>query len=122
VLIVFLKECVQLLPDNDDSSVKSSTSALGEANHPADSGYTELSIDIESMRRSFAKLYSIPDVPFQSLLVNAIVFLARTLETDLRSSNLLSRRDEYVNLFLIIMEIPALGSPEFLEAAMPQFC
>jgi ubiquitin-protein ligase E3 A len=115
-----MKECVRLLPDNDDSSEKPSMSALSGASRLADSSRT--SIDVESMRRSFTELYSIPDAPFQSLLVNAIVFLSRTLETDLRSSNLLSRRDEYVNLFLIIMEIPALGSPEFLEAALPQFC
>lgn len=82
----------------------------------------EVSVDIASLRRAFAKLFSIPDLPFLPALVNAVVFLSRKLETDLRSMKVLTRHKGYINLFVIIMEIPVLGSPEFLEMGTPQFC
>ena len=79
-------------------------------------------VDIEAVRRSFTKLFAIPDLPFLNSMINAIVFLSRALEMDLHTRNSLSLRDNFINIFLIVMEIPALGSPEFIESATPQFC
>ena len=84
--------------------------------------FTDVSVDIAAVRRAFTALFSIPDLPFQSALVTAVQYLARTLDSDLRASNVFSCRLDYVNIFIIIMEIPALDSLEFLESAMPQFC
>jgi len=82
----------------------------------------DVSVDIASVRRAFTALFSIPDLPFQSALVTAVQYLSRTLDSDLRATNTFSCRLDYVNIFIIIMEIPALDSLEFLESAMPQFC
>ena len=79
-------------------------------------------LDFESVRRAFSELFAIPDVPFQPALINAITYLSRTVETDLRSYNQFARNPNYINIFLIVMEIPALDSLEFLENATPQFC
>jgi len=80
------------------------------------------SLDILSVRRAFAELFSIPDLPFQSALLTAVSYVSRSIDADLRSVNVFSRRPEFINLFLIIMEIPVLDSLEFMDAAMPQFC
>jgi len=82
----------------------------------------DVSVDVASVRRAFAQLFAIPDLPFQSALVTAVQYLSRTLDSDLRATNIFSCRLDYVNIFIIIMEIPALDSLEFLESAMPQFC
>lgn len=82
----------------------------------------DVSVDITSVRRAFNQLFAIPDLPFQSALVTAVQYLSRTLDSDLRATNAYSCRLDYVNIFIIIMEIPALDSLEFLESAMPQFC
>jgi ubiquitin-protein ligase E3 A len=82
----------------------------------------DLVLDVQSIRRAFTKLFAIPDLPFQSTLISAVHYLSRTLAADLRSRNIFSKYPEYPNVFIIIMEIPALSSLEFLEEAMPQFC
>jgi len=79
-------------------------------------------VDVQSVRRAFKKLFSIPDLPFQSTLISAVHYLSRTVAADLRSFNVFSKYPEFPNIFVLIMEIPALGSLEFLEEAMPQFC
>ena len=54
--------------------------------------------------------------------MTAVQYLSRTLDSDLRATNVFSCHPDYVNIFVIIMEIPVLDSLEFLESAMPQFC
>ena len=82
-----------------------------------------LTVDIESLQRAFSELFALDDAPYLSALVNAIVMLSRLLDADLQAGtgHKFYRQPNYVNLLVIIMEIPALDSPEFLEAAAPQF-
>jgi len=109
--------------DTDDDTlsavaVENVAAVMTSPSHAA----VDVSVDIASVRRAFTALFSIPDLPFQSALVTAVQYLSRTLDSDLRATNLFSCRLDYVNIFIIIMEIPALDSLEFLESAMPQFC
>jgi len=102
-----------------------STAGAYVSSHVARSGCratVDVSLDIASVRRAFTALFSIPDLPFQSALLTALQYLSRTLDSDLRGANAFSCRLDYVNIFLIVMEIPVLDSLEFLESAMPQFC
>jgi len=81
-----------------------------------------VTVDLASVHRAFERLFSIVDVPFQGALINAITTLARTLETDLHSYNNFLRQPNYINIYLIVMEIPHLDRLEYLERATPQFC
>lgn len=80
------------------------------------------SLDIESVRRAFGELCLVQDSDFQSALVNGLLYLSKSLETDLQTFNTLMQNQHYINIFLIVMEIPSLDSIEFLESATPYFC
>lgn len=82
----------------------------------------EVSVDLDCVRRSYTELFAIPGHPFQGALINALVYLSRTLEMDLRYHNAYHHNPNYLNIFLIVMEIPTLHSPEFIKSATPLFC
>lgn len=79
-------------------------------------------VDINSLRRSYTALMNIPDHPFQGALINALLYLSRTVDIDLRYNKPLDKDQNYLNIFIIVMEIPCLQSPEFVESAFPEFC
>lgn len=82
----------------------------------------EVTLDIESVRRSFKELFGISELPFLASMVHAIVYLSKTMQMDIRYYKPHEKDPNYLNIFLIIMEIPNLQSPEFLESAFPKFC
>ncbi|XP_076343706.1 ubiquitin-protein ligase E3A-like isoform X2 [Tachypleus tridentatus] len=82
----------------------------------------EVTVDLESVRRAFVVLFGIPDRPFQDALINAISTLCMNLEIDLKYYNPCPRDPNVINIFLIIMEIPMLECPEYLDSALPAFC
>lgn len=61
---------------------------------------------------------------FESALVNALVSLADNIELDLRvfGVNTSESTDSLLNVFLIVFEIPVLGSSEYLEMALHMLC
>ena len=83
---------------------------------------SEVTLDVESLQRAYTKLFSLEEQTFQSAMLNAITYLSRNLETDLRSYNRYMLNPNYINIFIIIMEIPQLSSLEYLENSIPQFC
>ena len=82
----------------------------------------EVTLDIESVRRSFKELFGISELPFLHAMINAICTLSKSLEVDLRCYKPYDVDPDYLNIFLIILEIPDLHSTEFLESAFPKFC
>lgn len=85
-------------------------------------GDDEVTVDLESVRRAYSELFSIPDHPFQAALINAVTTLARDLDMDLKFKKPYEQDPDYLNIFLIVMEIPSLHSPDFIEKATPLFC
>ncbi|XP_074650630.1 ubiquitin-protein ligase E3A-like [Tubulanus polymorphus] len=84
--------------------------------------FTDINVDFDSLRRSYAKLFSIPDLPFNSALINALLYLSRSLEMDLKYHQMYERQPKMLEAFVIVMEIPELSSPEYLEDAFPAYC
>lgn len=83
---------------------------------------SDVNVDLSSIHRCFGQLMEIPDLPFQNALINAIRTLAKTIDLDFRYTRSLQNQPFYLNIFAIIMEIPLLHSPEFIESAYPEFC
>jgi len=83
---------------------------------------TDVNVDLSSVHRSFGRLMELPDLPFQNALINALRTLAQTIDLDFRHPRQLERHPFYLNIFVLIMEIPLLHSPEFIESAYPEFC
>ncbi|CAL8400654.1 unnamed protein product [Boreogadus saida] len=80
----------------------------------------EVSVDVEAVRRVYARLLSNERV--EAAFLNALVYLSPNVECDLTYHNVYSRDPHYLNLFVIVMENSNLHSPEYLEIALPQFC
>ena len=87
----------------------------GESHRTPGTSSSLATINIRSIRRAFTELFSIPELPFQSALVNGVFNMSRILDNDLRSTKFFVHRPDYVNVFIIIMEIPVLDSLEFME-------
>ncbi|KAH3713647.1 ubiquitin-protein ligase E3A-like [Dreissena polymorpha] len=96
----------------DIQKTKAQTSTLG----------TKINVDLDSLREAYSSLVGIPDLPFQNALINAIVSLSKAIVLDLRYNKPIEKCQNYLNIFVIIMEIPLLHSPEFIDSAYPEFC
>ena len=55
-------------------------------------------------------------------LTNALVSLAHSVEMDVKYTDVLDQRPDFVNVFVIVMEIPVLHWPEYLDNAFPCVC
>ncbi|XP_023210591.1 ubiquitin-protein ligase E3A-like [Centruroides sculpturatus] len=82
----------------------------------------EVTVDIYSVRRAFSALFAIPNHPFQHALINALLILCENLEIDFKYKKSHQIDPNLLNTFIIIMEIPMLECPEYLEAALPAIC
>lgn len=77
-----------------------------------------ITVDISAVRRSFEALSSIELRHYESAFVNALILLSQAIELDLKNN--LARPDRnLLNVFVIVFELPWLGSGEFLESALP---
>ncbi|XP_045203681.2 ubiquitin-protein ligase E3A-like isoform X2 [Mercenaria mercenaria] len=83
---------------------------------------SDVNVDLNSLRRCYALLMEIPDLPFQNALINALRSLSKTLDMDFRYTKQVENEANYLNIFVIVLEIPLLHSPEFIEVAYPDFC
>ncbi|XP_072390654.1 ubiquitin-protein ligase E3A [Diabrotica undecimpunctata] len=79
-------------------------------------------VDIPSVRRSFSALFKLKTSIFENALVNALVTLAGNLQMDLPTRKDKGNHEDIVNVLLIVFEIPALGSGDLLETALPAIC
>ncbi|XP_076446588.1 ubiquitin-protein ligase E3A-like isoform X2 [Babylonia areolata] len=91
----------------------------GDVNTAEDSQCT---VDIESLHRAYSQLLSLPDLPFQRALINALKSLSNVLRLDFKYHHIVEKNPNIINIFVIIMEFPQLHSPEYLEEAFPAFC
>ncbi|XP_069679377.1 ubiquitin-protein ligase E3A isoform X2 [Periplaneta americana] len=84
----------------------------------------DLRVDIASLRRAYKALFEVPGSVFESALVHALRTLSGNLEIDLRVFGRAKRdnAEDLLNVFVIVLEIPALGSSEYLEMALPLVC
>lgn len=80
------------------------------------------SLDLEAVRRTFKALMKIPGLPYQGALVNALSSLSRNVEMELRYRRPMEQNPNYINIFLIVMEIPLDEHEELLENSFPEFC
>lgn len=71
----------------------------------------DIPVDVESVRRSYDVLFSIPDLPFLDALVNAIMILCENLEIGLRYHKAYQRDPSLLSVFVVLLELPLLEGP-----------
>ncbi|XP_043268036.1 ubiquitin-protein ligase E3A [Venturia canescens] len=111
------KEAIRSLQGEDKE--EDSSDPTPTVPHPDDT-----SVDLPAVRRAFAALWSLPGEAFESALVHALVTLADNIELDLRVFGIVpsDSTDSLLNVFLIVFEIPVLGTGEYLEFALHMLC
>ena len=110
--------------DSQEVSEEGGECSQGSRSWNTTSMLDDVRVDIPSLRRAYKALFEVPGSVFESPLVHALITLSGNLELDLRLFGR-GRRDnaeELLNVFVIVLEIPTLGSSEYLEMALPQVC
>ncbi|XP_075235231.1 ubiquitin protein ligase E3A isoform X1 [Lycorma delicatula] len=114
--------------DIDDSSCSDTFST--ELESSSDS----ISVDLESLRRAYAQLFALSGNVFENALVHALITLSDNMELDLRmigrgdsgggccTPSLVCSLETLLNALVIALEIPTLGTSDYLELALPRLC
>lgn len=105
---------------DEDSSGTTRGVDSGTPNDPRSRGRRH--VDLPSVRRAYSALFKLSSSIFENALVNALVTLAGNLHLRLKLRRDGDSNDDVVNVLLIVFEIPALGSGDFLETALPAIC
>ncbi|CAN8012880.1 unnamed protein product, partial [Ixodes pacificus] len=112
-----------------DEDCQEATEATGTGSPSADDFVSrlngpvnqEITVDIESVRLAYDALFSIPDQPFSSALVHAIMILCENLEIGLRYHGAYQRNPSLLNVFAILLELPLLEGP-FCSGTVQALC
>ncbi|XP_042892379.1 ubiquitin-protein ligase E3A-like isoform X1 [Penaeus japonicus] len=87
-------------------------------------GDRPVALDVSEVRRAYSSLFECPEEEFFSTLMNAIVQLL----SDSISIQLRAHRDAFIaipnniNIFIILLESPALNTTDYIEGVMPELC
>ena len=81
-------------------------------------------LDISEVRRAYAALFECPEKEFSSTLTNAVVqLLSDSLGIQLRVyKDAFAAIPNNINIFIILLESPALNTTDFIEGVMPSLC
>lgn len=117
------KEDIRAMEVDEDKDKDSSKEGSAEEERDSiDTKPVVLTVDVMSVRRAFSALFKIPDHPFQRALINALIILSENLEFDFKYGKKQSVDSSLLNIFVIVMEIPMMECPEYMETALPAFC
>jgi len=107
-------------PSSEERGEEVAESSLVKSDNP---GVTkECTVEVQSLRRSYERLFSLDNSIFEAGLVNALVMLASNLEMDLKCKPNVCRERNFLNLYSIVLELPVLGSESYLENVLPPVC
>eukprot|EP00092_Neocalanus_flemingeri_P033596 GFUD01036523.1.p1 GENE.GFUD01036523.1~~GFUD01036523.1.p1 ORF type:complete len:884 (-),score=250.21 GFUD01036523.1:199-2850(-) len=79
-------------------------------------------VDIDSLRSSYEKLFNMDNSIFEAGLVNALVMLCSNMEMDLKVKPNVAKDVNFLNLYEIVLELPVLGCEAYLENVVPLVC
>ncbi|KAG0727025.1 Ubiquitin-protein ligase E3A [Chionoecetes opilio] len=81
-------------------------------------------LDISEVQRAYAALFECPEAEFSSTLTNAVVqLLSDSLGIQLRVyKDAFAAIPNNINIFVILLESPALNTTDFIEGVMPSLC
>jgi len=113
------KEEVRTMEGESEKDVDSAQATVSESQSDSQPSY---SIDLDSLRRSYEQLFGLDNSIFEAGLVNAIVMLCSNLEMDLKCKPNIWKDLNFLNAYLVVVELPVLGSEAYLENVVPVLC
>lgn len=102
------------LDKDKDCQEASQSSSLNESS-------SQITVDVDAVRKSFEALGSIELRNYESALVHALINLFTVVELDLKCGRVKAGIN-LLNVFVIIFELPWLGSGDFLENGLNRIC
>lgn len=81
----------------------------------------EITVDISAVRRSCEALNSMDPQNYESALVHALILLTETIELDMKYRKQ-KVQVNLLNVFVIVFELPWLGSGDYFESVLPNIC
>ncbi|KAF4531751.1 hypothetical protein B566_EDAN014491 [Ephemera danica] len=108
--------------DKDEDSQELAEQGECSENKKVTRSPDDITVDLESLRRAYKALFAVPGSIFESALINALLTLSGSIELDLRLFGAVSKDPNFLNIFVIVLELPALGTAEYLEMALPALC
>jgi len=106
--------------DIDSSEIETKTTP--DPPVTTDSASSVCTVDIESLRRSYDKLFSLDNSIFEAGLVHALIMLCSNIEMDLKVKPNIAKDVNFLNLYEIVLELPVLGCEAYLEKVIPLVC
>lgn len=122
------RQCTDSAPSSvsfdatDSNNTQHSDKPVQESPDVASSGDLDITVDLPSLRRAYQRLMNVPEQHIQGPLINALKMLSQTVEMELKYKNMLEREPNYINVFVIVMEMPMLLSADYLDSAFPSIC
>ena len=109
-------------PDKDTDDVEEDESEENEKETANNVKDDELTLDVDGLRRAYKEMFSVDDPPFQSALINALMYLSRDLDMEMKYHKPYERDPNFLNIVMIVFEIPHIFYPEYLDTATAAFC
>ncbi|XP_076131523.1 ubiquitin-protein ligase E3A [Alosa pseudoharengus] len=106
--------------DTEPSTSKGAEKGDQSDEDDSDDKDDEVTVDIDGLRRVYDKI--LPHEQIEAAIINALVSMMPSVESELTYHDAYSFDHNYLNLFVIVMENTNLHSPEYLESALPLFC
>lgn len=100
--------------DKDEDCMASENSKSGQD--------VRLPLDILSLRRAYKELFMLPSDIYESALVNALTTLAGYIQIELQRRGATADYQDIIDAIVIVFEIQALGTGDYLETALPALC
>ncbi|XP_034241266.1 ubiquitin-protein ligase E3A isoform X1 [Thrips palmi] len=112
--------------DCQEEAMRAQTAmALGHCSRPmgADIGVWDTYVDLPALRRAYAALFDqVPGSILESVLVLALTTLAASMEISRQFAPASMCEGARLHCFVIVLELPVLGTSEYLEVALPAIC
>lgn len=99
---------------DEDSCMTSESSKSGQD--------VRLPLDLASLRRAYKELFKLPSDIYESALVNALTTLAGYIQMEFQRRGSSADYQDIIDAIVIVFEIQALGTGDYLETALPALC
>lgn len=117
-------DCAEIVCGGEGASCSCDNHGKGQNRKCVESSLKPLTLNISEVRQAYSFLFECPESEFGSTLMNAIVQLL----SDSLSIQLRAHREAFtaipnnINIFIILLESPALNATDYIEGVMPKLC
>ncbi|XP_050691382.1 ubiquitin-protein ligase E3A-like isoform X2 [Eriocheir sinensis] len=119
-------DCAEDTCEREGAIGGEAAASVGDTKDPCkkDNTHKSTSLDISEVRRAYDLLFKCPESEYSNTLTNAVVqLLSDSLGIQLRVyKDAFAAIPNNINIFVILLESPAINTTDFIEGVMPRLC